>query len=45
MVVLYEDKYEKDWDELVLNKSMNGNFFIIHVSSEVIPVQFTGQIS
>ena len=26
MVVLYEDKYEKDWDELVLNKSMNGNF-------------------
>lgn len=26
MVVLYEDKYEKDWDELVLNRSLNGNF-------------------
>lgn len=26
MVVPYEDKYEKDWDEFVLHESINGNF-------------------
>lgn len=26
MVLLYENKYEQAWDELVLNKSINGNF-------------------
>ncbi len=26
MILLYEDKYEKAWDELVLNESVNGNF-------------------
>ena len=26
MIIQYEDKYEKCWDEFVLNDSMNGNF-------------------
>ncbi len=26
MIVTYEDKYEDEWDDFVLNKSINGNF-------------------
>lgn len=26
MIIIYEEKYEKEWDDLVLNDSINGNF-------------------